>query len=211
MLCCDHSPGDRAAVAAELATAAKSGSIAELVSSGVFSSISAALNDAKNANAREGALLAIAALAGSVGRPAEAYLMPLLGQVLTLLADKAAPVRTAAASAQVCVCGWLIAGGNEGALVMVVVGWERLWCRACWGQNHLTAAVVGVLRCHAPAAHNISFDPHRTDLSIATSCPPVLSNLLSLSSCFLPCLLHAVCPGGADVPPRCGCSAAHPV
>jgi len=93
--------GDRAAVAAELATAAKSGSIAELVSSGVFTSVSAALDDAKNANAREGGLLAVAALAGSVGRPAEPYLMPLLGQVLTLLADKAAPVRAAAASAQV--------------------------------------------------------------------------------------------------------------
>jgi elongation factor 3 len=92
--------GDRAAVAAELATAAKSGSIQELVASGVFTSISASLADAKNANGREGGLLAIAALAGSVGRPAEPYLMPLLGQVLGLLADKAAPVRTAAASAQ---------------------------------------------------------------------------------------------------------------
>lgn len=93
--------GDHEAVAAELATAAKSGSIAELVSSGVFTSISASLADAKNQNGREGGLLAIAALAGSVGRPAEPYLMPLLGQVLGLLADKAAPVRTAAASAQV--------------------------------------------------------------------------------------------------------------
>lgn len=88
-------------MAAELATAAKSGSIAELVSSGVFTSISGALADAKNANGREGGLLAIAALAGSVGRPAEPYLMPLLGQVLGLLADKAAPVREAAAAAQV--------------------------------------------------------------------------------------------------------------
>jgi hypothetical protein len=67
----------------------------------VFTSISAALDDAKNQNAREGGLLAISALASSVGRPAEPYLMPLLGQVLTLLADKAAPVRTAAAAAQV--------------------------------------------------------------------------------------------------------------
>lgn len=95
-------------MAAELATAAKSGSIAELVSSGVFTSISGALADAKNANGREGGLLAIAALAGSVGRPAEPYLMPLLGQVLGLLADKAAPVREAAAAAQVCADGPLL-------------------------------------------------------------------------------------------------------
>lgn len=88
-------------MAAELATAAKSGSVTELVASGVFTSIGAALADAKNANAREGGLLAIAALAGSVGRPAEPYLMPLLGHVLNLLSDKGAPVRTAAASAQV--------------------------------------------------------------------------------------------------------------
>jgi elongation factor 3 len=92
--------GDRAAVAQELATAAKTGGVTDLVSSGVFSSIGAALGDAKNANAREGGLLAIAALAGSVGRPAEPYLVPLLGQVLALLADKAGPVRAAAASAQ---------------------------------------------------------------------------------------------------------------
>jgi hypothetical protein len=106
--------GDRAAVAAELATAAKAGSIAELVSAGVFTSISASLDDAKNQNAREGALLAISALAGSVGRPAEPYLMPLLGQVLTLLADKTAPVRTAAAAAQVRMGFWYSWGMRKG-------------------------------------------------------------------------------------------------
>jgi hypothetical protein len=138
--------GDREAVAAELATAAKSGSIAELVSSGVFTSISASLADAKNQNGREGGLLAIAALAGAVGRPAEPYLMPLLGQVLGLLADKAAPVRTAAASAQVGVRGGVAlvtgrSGGDAGAFVSAAASlfvsaaasllWS--WLQACCG------------------------------------------------------------------------------
>jgi elongation factor 3 len=91
-------------VAAELASVAKAGSIAELVSSGAIDAISAALADAKNANAREGGLLAIASLATSLGRPAEPYLVPLLGQVLAALADKAAPVRDAAVAAQVRRC-----------------------------------------------------------------------------------------------------------
>lgn len=93
-------PGDRAAVAQELATLAKTGGIAALVSAGALDAIKAALEDAKNANAREGGLLALAALCGAMGRPAEPYLMPLLGQVLALLADKQAPVRAAAAVAQ---------------------------------------------------------------------------------------------------------------
>lgn len=134
-----RSAGDRAAVAAELATAAKSGSIQELVASGVFTSISASLADAKNANGREGGLLAIAALAGSVGRPAEPYLMPLLGQVLGLLADKAAPVRTAAASAQVglvqdmgACCNGLrrTCGGRACFGLCMAVHSHRCW--ACW-------------------------------------------------------------------------------
>jgi hypothetical protein len=66
----------------------------------VFTSISASLA-AKNANVREGGLLVTAALAGSVGRPAEPYLRPLLGRVQGMLADEAASVRAAAASAQV--------------------------------------------------------------------------------------------------------------
>lgn len=55
--------GDRAAVAEELAGLAKSGGIQALVSGGAVDAIQAALADAKSTNAREGGLMALAALA----------------------------------------------------------------------------------------------------------------------------------------------------
>jgi len=92
--------GDRAACAAQLASQVKAAGASSLVSSGALQAITDALNDAKNANAREGALLAVAALAEALGKPGEPYLMPLLANALALLADKQAPVREAAAKAQ---------------------------------------------------------------------------------------------------------------
>jgi elongation factor 3 len=94
-----HHAGDRSAAAGELATAVKSAGISSLVSSGALAKLQAGIED-KDAGAREGALLAIAAVSQSVGRAAEPYLMPLLGAVLAALADKVAPVRAAAQSAQ---------------------------------------------------------------------------------------------------------------
>eukprot|EP00775_Hariotina_reticulata_P002646 gene2646-2946_t len=108
--------GDRAAVAEELAGLAKSGGIQALVSGGAVDAIQAALADAKNANAREGGLMALAALARDLGRPAEPYLMPLLGQVLNLLADKQAPVRAAASDAQAALEGLMCPHGVAAVL-----------------------------------------------------------------------------------------------
>lgn len=44
--------------------------------------------DKKNAGAKEGAALAINALAATVGKPVEPYLVPLLPNILALYADK---------------------------------------------------------------------------------------------------------------------------
>jgi hypothetical protein len=44
--------------------------------------------DKKNAGAKEGAMLAINALAVTVGKPVEPYLVPLLPNILALYADK---------------------------------------------------------------------------------------------------------------------------
>ena len=93
-------PGDRAAAASELANSIKAGGITSLINSGALAALQSGVED-KDAGAREGALLAVAAVAERVGRPAEPYLMPLLGPVLNALADKAAPVRAAAQQAQV--------------------------------------------------------------------------------------------------------------
>jgi hypothetical protein len=114
--------GDRAAVAQELAGLAKTGGVQELVAAGAVEAISAALADGKNANAREGGLLALAALCADVGRSAEPYLMPLLGQVLTLLADKQAPVRAAAAAAQSALEGLMCPHGVAAVLPTVFEG-----------------------------------------------------------------------------------------
>lgn len=114
--------GDRAAVAQELATLAKNGGIAALVSAGALEAVKAALADTKNANAREGGLLALAALCTNMGQPAEPYLMPLLGQVLTLLADKQAPVRAAAAQAQAALEGLMCPHGVAAVLPTLFEG-----------------------------------------------------------------------------------------
>lgn len=91
--------GDRSAAAGELAAAVKAAGIASLTTSGALAKLQSGVED-KDAGVREGALLAIAAVATTVGRPAEPYLIPILGAVLGALADKAAPVRAAAAQAQ---------------------------------------------------------------------------------------------------------------
>lgn len=56
----------------------------------------ASLGEASSPAAREGALLAIRGLSGSVGKAAEPYIVPLLPFVLERLSDKAVPVRDAA-------------------------------------------------------------------------------------------------------------------
>ena len=78
----------------------KAAGVASLLTSGALAQLQAGVED-KDAGKREGALLAISSVADVVGRPAEPYLMPLLGAVLNLLADKAGPVRAAAQKAQV--------------------------------------------------------------------------------------------------------------
>jgi hypothetical protein len=120
---------DRAAAAAKFATAAKSSTILELGAFGVFNSITASLA-AKNASGREGGLLVIAALAGSVGGPAGPHLRPLLGQVQGMLADEAASVRAAAASAQVSLVQGMGVGfnwflGSSGRACMVIMRCAR--------------------------------------------------------------------------------------
>jgi hypothetical protein len=107
--------GDRASAAGELAAAIKAAGVSSLTSSGALAKLQAGL-EAKDAAEREGTLLAIAAIATGVGRPAEPYLIPLLAPVLAALADKATPVRVAAASAQAALEGLLCPHGIAAVL-----------------------------------------------------------------------------------------------
>jgi elongation factor 3 len=93
----------------------KAAGITSLTTSGALAKLQAGL-DSKDAAEREGALLAIAAVATNVGRPAEPYLIPLLAPVLAALADKAAPVRAAATSAQAALEGLLCPHGIAAVL-----------------------------------------------------------------------------------------------
>jgi elongation factor 3 len=108
-------PGDRAAAAGELAAAVKAAGVATLTTSGALAKLQAGV-EAKDAGEREGALLAVAAVANGVGRAAEPYLIPLLGPVLAALADKAAPVRAAAQAAQAALEGLLCPHGIAAVL-----------------------------------------------------------------------------------------------
>ncbi len=64
----------------------------------VMPRLMAALDDAGNATAREGALLAIKGLVANVGKAAEPYVVPLIATVLERAADKVPSVRDAAAA-----------------------------------------------------------------------------------------------------------------
>lgn len=72
---------------------------ASLQANGLLTKLKAEAEDTGNADAREAALLAFKQLCQSVGRPCEPYVVPLLPMMLERLADKAAPVRDAAAQA----------------------------------------------------------------------------------------------------------------
>lgn len=72
---------------------------ASLQANGLLTKLKAEAEDTSNADAREAALLAFKQLCQSVGRPCEPYVVPLLPMMLERLADKAAPVREAAAQA----------------------------------------------------------------------------------------------------------------
>jgi elongation factor 3 len=72
---------------------------ASLQANGLLTKLKAEAEDMNSAEGREAALLAFKQLCVSVGRPCEPYVVPLLPMVLERMADKAAPVREAAAAA----------------------------------------------------------------------------------------------------------------
>jgi elongation factor 3 len=137
--------GDRSAVASELATAVKAGGVSALVNSGALAQLKAGV-EAKEAGAREGALLAIAAVADGVGRPAEPYLMPLLGPVLAALADKATPVRAAAQKAQASLEALLNPHGIGAALPTL---FEAMLAQK-WQSNEGACKMLSALTDRAP-------------------------------------------------------------
>jgi elongation factor 3 len=72
---------------------------ASLQANGLLTKLKAEAEDMNSAEGREAALLAFKQLCASVGRPCEPYVVPLLPMMLERMADKAAPVREAAAQA----------------------------------------------------------------------------------------------------------------
>lgn len=139
--------GDRAAAAAELAALIKKNGAGSLVTSGALEKLRAATDDAKNANAREGALLAIVAVADAVGRPAEPYLLPLLPLALALLADKAAPVRAAASAAQTALLSLL----NPNGIAAVLPTLFEAMLAHKWQTNEGACKMLSALADSAPA------------------------------------------------------------
>jgi len=139
--------GDRAVPAQELAGQVKTAGVASLLTSGALQAITAGLNDAKNANAREGALLAVVQLAEQVGKPAEPYLMPLLANALTLLADKVAPVREAAAKAQNALENLLTPYGVAAVLPILFDGMVA----QKWQTNEGACRLLASMADHAPS------------------------------------------------------------
>jgi hypothetical protein len=153
-------------VAQELAGLAKTGGVQELVAAGAVEAISAALADAKNANAREGGLLALAALCADVGRSAEPYLMPLLGQVLALLADKQAPVRAAAATAQSALEGLMCPHGVAAVLPTVFEG----MLAQKWQTNEGACRMLQALAERCPSQVGEKYVTHTLQLCCFVQC-----------------------------------------
>jgi elongation factor 3 len=123
----------------------KAGGIASLTTSGALAKLQAGVED-KDAAVREGALLAAAAVAEEVGRPAEPYLIPLLGSVLGALADKAAPVRAAATKAQAALEGLL----NPHGIAAVLPTLFDAMLAQKWQTNEGACKMLSALTDRAP-------------------------------------------------------------
>ncbi|KAJ9513668.1 hypothetical protein QJQ45_015420 [Haematococcus lacustris] len=95
--------GDAQASVSEIAALVKDNGPAVLASAGIANKLKDAMEDSKSAEAREGALQALAAL--SENPLTEPYLTSLLPVVLERLADKVGSVRTAAEASLLAVCG----------------------------------------------------------------------------------------------------------
>mmetsp|Transcript_15299 Transcript_15299/g.26489 ORF Transcript_15299/g.26489 Transcript_15299/m.26489 type:complete len:1035 (+) Transcript_15299:185-3289(+) len=92
---------DRSATAAEVVALVKASGLPVLASAGVTDKLKAAMEDQASPLAREGALQTFTALVEAFGVLAEPFIISLLPILLVLVADKAAPVRTAADAALV--------------------------------------------------------------------------------------------------------------
>ncbi|KAJ3300311.1 translational elongation factor EF-1 alpha [Borealophlyctis nickersoniae] len=91
---------ERRSAAKDLAGVVKNAGVsAGLTQYGILESLKTASEHKKSQQAREGAALAFAALAETLGHPAEPYLIPQLPVVFALYGDKIADVRSAAESA----------------------------------------------------------------------------------------------------------------
>ena len=137
---------DRRGAAFGLAGAVKGVGISSLKSMGVMDAIKAAVEDKKNPDAREGALMAFELLNVRLGRLFEPYVIHVLPMLLVCFGDQSANVREATISAARAVMGQLSAQGVKLVLPALMKGLED----KAWRTKEGSVQLLGAMSACAP-------------------------------------------------------------
>jgi alkylhydroperoxidase/carboxymuconolactone decarboxylase family protein YurZ len=135
--------GDRRGAAIGLAGAVKGMGIGSLKGFGVMDAIKAAVEDKKNPDAREGAVMAFEQLCLRLGRLFEPYVIHVLPMLLVCFGDQSVNVREATISAARAVMGQLSAQGVKLVLPALMNGLEDKAWRTKQGSVQLLGGAEG--------------------------------------------------------------------
>ena len=137
---------DRRGAAFGLAGAVKGCGISSLKAYGIMDAVKAAVEDKKNPDAREGALMAFELLNLRLGRLFEPYVIHVLPMLLVCFGDQSEHVREATISAARAVMGQLSAQGVKLVLPALMKGLED----NAWRTKQGSVQLMGAMAACAP-------------------------------------------------------------
>ena len=134
--------GDRRGAAYGLSGCVKGLGLSSLKSFGIMEALKGGVENKKDTNAREGALLAFECLSGKLGRLFEPYVIQILPMLLSSLGDGKAEVREAADTASRVIMSQLTAQGVKLVLPSLLGGAEEKQWRAKQGSIQLLGSMA---------------------------------------------------------------------
>ena len=134
--------GDRRGAAYGLSGCVKGLGLSSLKSYGIMESLKNGVENKKDQNAREGALIAFECLSGKLGRLFEPYVIQILPMLLSSLGDGKAEVREAADAASRVIMSQLTAQGVKLVLPSLLGGAEEKQWRAKQGSIQLLGSMA---------------------------------------------------------------------
>lgn len=160
--------GDRRGAAYGLAGAVKGLGLSSLKGLGIMDALKAGVEEKKDDNAREGALLGFECLSDKLGRLFEPYVIQILPMLLTSFGDPSPQVREAANGASRVIMGQLSAQGVKLVLPALLKGVEDKTWRTKQGSIQLLGAMAhcapkqlsACLPTIVPRLGEVLADPH---------------------------------------------------